>query len=617
MLTLSNDLTRALAEKDTVEELWIEKLPKKLETLERIGELTKLRKLRFKKTPPALPLAVWSLPALRELSVGKELETVPDEAAALGERLEELVLNDDSDGAERLVELLAPAKALKKLWLFDAWVVPKAVRKLAGPLELTLHPKPGADPAAMFAVLAKAKGVVDLRFANSAEKKEPDVSLKGIGALKQLRRLKLYGVFHSLPDELGKLVNLVDLEIEHNEIQALPDGMRSLKKLERLAAQQAGLRALPDWIGGWKALRVLELKDDHLKALPASLAKCPLETLQVGWCKRLAALPPGLEKVPELVVTGSPCEEAVLAIRPAQEQVDVLDVDGDALEVGALERAQPRELTLSLPKGVAFPAEVARLRRLEKLGLMAPSLDDRAFELLAKVPTLRELTVTVDAPLPPGLGELRGLTRLWVRGKVKVLPEALGQLSELEELILYESKVETLPSSIGALSKLTRLSTTKCGGLRSLPDSLARCERLTELRLDDTRFPAPPPVLAALKVKLELGKNTPAWKPDPLYGVLAKNEHLYELELLEGAPLGPAMGKLQVRRLDLKRHPIASFPLELADCPRLLTIVCNYVDPTAGPGLQRLLPALQARDKRWKAESGRGYLVIKRKAPKS
>lgn len=616
MLTLSNDLNRALAEKDSVEELWIEKLPAKLETLERIGELTKLRKLRFKKTPPALPRAVCALPALRELSVGKGLETVPDEAAALGDRLEELVLDDDSDGAERLVELLAPAKALKKLWLFDAWVVPKAVRKLAGPLEVTLHPKPGADPAAMFAALAKAKGLVELRLANNAEKKEPDLALAGIGALKQLRRLKLYGVFHSLPDELGKLVNLVDLEIEHNEIERLPDGMKPLKKLERLGAKQAGLRELPDWIGGWKALRVLELKDDHLKALPDSLVKCGLTRLEVGWCKRLAALPAGLEKVPELVVTGSPCEAAVLAIRPAQEQVDQLDVDGDALEPGALERAQPKELTLSLSKGRELPPEVARLRRLETLGLVAPSLDDRAFALLAKVPTLRELTVTVDAPLPEGLGKLRGLTRLWVRGKVEELPEALGQLEELEELILYESKVETLPDSIGALSKLTRLSTTKCGGLRSLPDSLARCERLAELRLEGTRFPAPPAVFAALKVKLELGKNTPAWRPDALYGALARNEHLYELELLEGAPLGPAMGKLQVRRLEVRRHAIASLPLELAECPRLLAIVFDYVDKTAGPGLQRLLPALQARDKRWKVKSGRGYLTAVRPPPK-
>jgi len=67
---------------------------------------------------------------------------------------------------------------------------------------------------------------------------------------------------------------------------------------------------------------------------------------------------------------------------------------------------------------------------------------------------------------------------------LKVLPESLGELKNLQELVLDKCKaLEELPSSIGYLTRLVKLSMKECKKVQQLPDSIGSCRALVELDL--------------------------------------------------------------------------------------------------------------------------------------
>lgn len=620
-MKITNDLAAALRDPKAHDTLWIERRLKRPEQLDRLGELVNLEKLRLDACPATLPAALVGLKRLTDLAIGDGLEEVPPAMKALGPRLETLHLNglqreEEVAAADRLLRLLAPAKKLTEVLIHEAWELPEGLAKLAGPFRLFLEPKPGADLGPMLALLARCRGLerLDLRQPK-AKKKDPDLPLAGLGALKQLRHLRLTGGFTSLPDELGQLSKLVELDLEENAIATLPDGLRRLKRLERLAAKDAGLRALPDWVHEWTALRDLDVgSNPKLRSLPASLARCKLARLRVAFCEELAALPPGLERVKELDVAWTPLEAAVKALRPPSKRVELLDVDaGEEAALETLEAAQPKTLRLDLPALKRLPDSVARLERLEELWLGTPALDlAHAFELLAQVKGLRHLSLVTKGPIPKTLGRLTGLTTLSVRGAVTRLPDEVGQLRGLRSLALGKSQIDRLPDAVGDLAKLTSLSV---GPVRALPDSLARLTKLAGDRpfvLDGTRLPAPPPVLARLRVEaLDLGKNTPAWRPAALFELLAENAGLKRLRLRAGVKLHPAIGGLQVRSLDLREHDVGTIPLEVGRCPNLERLELKYVGSAVGGALETLKKSLPGR---WKKHQQGNDLSLTRTA---
>ena len=80
------------------------------------------------------------------------------------------------------------------------------------------------------------------------------------------------------------------------------------------------------------------------------------------------------------------------------------------------------------------------------------------------------------AEFPPVLCSLHQLRRLYISGTRRphlVLPDAFGQLTQLESLTLAENGLTSVPSAIGNLSSLTYLGlydnmlAQACGSCRS------------------------------------------------------------------------------------------------------------------------------------------------------
>lgn len=78
----------------------------------------------------------------------------------------------------------------------------------------------------------------------------------------------------SLPDEIGLLVNLKELDIPGNKLVALPASFTRLRKLEILHAEGNQLAKLPKGLGGLEALRKVYLQHNRLTKLHASLGRC-------------------------------------------------------------------------------------------------------------------------------------------------------------------------------------------------------------------------------------------------------------------------------------------------------------------------------------------------------
>ena len=132
---------------------------------------------------------------------------------------------------------------------------------------------------------------------------------ESISMLRELRVLRLEGLFElqALP-ALGDLTNLVMLDISQCRLSMLPDGLSRLVGLQHLNMKSCcNMRELPDWIGCLQSLKELELAYCPLKALPSAIGKLTLlECLHVG-SKELLGLPSelsALSRMEDLTLAG-------------------------------------------------------------------------------------------------------------------------------------------------------------------------------------------------------------------------------------------------------------------------------------------------------------------------
>ena len=86
-----------------------------------------------------------------------------------------------------------------------------------------------------------------------------------------------------------------------------------------------------------------------------------------------------------------------------------------------------------------------------------PRLDFHAVcEVLAKLPTVKELTFTTDQEVPANIGQLSALESLSLDGftSPQILPESIGQLKSLNYLLLMSNAEVILPESFADLVNL-------------------------------------------------------------------------------------------------------------------------------------------------------------------
>jgi internalin A len=123
----------------------------------------------------------------------------------------------------------------------------------------------------------------------------------------------------------------------------------------------------------------------------------------------------------------------------------------------------------------------------------------------------------------------------WVHPKV--LPESLGQLTQLQSLNLSGCNLTVLPESLGQLTQLQSLNLSACN-LTVLPESLGQLTQLQSLNLSACNLTVLPQWLGGLTHLrwLDLGNN----QLSDLLSSLAQIWHLEELNL-DNNPLNPEL----------------------------------------------------------------------------
>jgi hypothetical protein len=109
---------------------------------------------------------------------------------------------------------------------------------------------------------------------------------RSVGQLSSLRVLRLYGALdprdleekrpvksRPLPDTLGELQGLEELDLGRNGLGSVPPQVASLKGLKKLALDYNEIRQLPSFVGDLPNLEELSVNANGGVALPASLAK--------------------------------------------------------------------------------------------------------------------------------------------------------------------------------------------------------------------------------------------------------------------------------------------------------------------------------------------------------
>ncbi len=256
----------------------------------------------------------------------------------------------------------------------------------------------------------------------------------GIGRLTNLITLDLrWNRLTALPTEIGHLTNLTTLDLGHNNLTALPAEIGRLTNLTKLDLRANNLTALPAEIGRLTNLTTLDLWHNNLTALPAEIGRLTNLTELVLWANNLTALPTEIGHLTNL--TTLDLGHNNLTALPA--------------EIGRLTNLT--RLDLRANNLTALPAEIGRLTNLTTLDLS----DNNLTALPAEIGRLTNLTTLVLwgnnlTALPAEIGRLTNLTRLYLEGNnLTALPRELGDLPNLERLNLHGNPLAlTIPSKL-------------------------------------------------------------------------------------------------------------------------------------------------------------------------
>jgi hypothetical protein len=172
--------------------------------------------------------------------------------------------------------------------------------------------------------------------------------------------------------------------------------------------------------------------------------------------------------------------------------------------------------------------------------------------------------------LPESIGNLPSLRELMLsENQLKKLPESVGNLKSLQDLDLGYNELTRLPVSIGNLSSLEELKLTE-NQLTKLPESIGHLKSLKRLRLENNELTTLPESIGNLKSlrELYLDENKVTKLPESIGNL----ESLKELKLFDNnlSILPESIGTLKLlQKLNLWGNKLTTLPDSLRNCKNL------------------------------------------------
>ncbi|XP_075651922.1 uncharacterized protein LOC142622358 [Castanea sativa] len=306
--------------------------------------------------------------------------------------------------------------------------------------------------------------------------------------------------FDNLPENLGNLIGLKQLDLSKTAIKEFPSSIEGLTTLTLLSLRDcknlvclpiticnlnslecldlcgcSNFDNLPENLGNLKGLRKLHLSGTAIKELPSSIdGLTTLTLLTLKYCKNLVCLPSticSLNSLECLDLCGCSNFDNLPKNLGNLKGLRKLHLSGTAIKELPSSIDGLTTLTLLILKDcknlVCLPSTICSLNSLECLDLFGCSNFDY---------------------LPENLGNVKGLKNLDLCGtSIKELPSSIKGLTSLTSLTLLScNKLVCLPNTTCGLKLCGALNLSKCSQFKNLPENLWMIEGLGELDLSIT-----------------------------------------------------------------------------------------------------------------------------------
>lgn len=406
------------------------------------------------------------------------------------------------------------------------------------------------DLFAVSSVLGGLKSLSTLKIERMHVRELPH----SIGELVGLEYLSLVGcrMIRKLPNSIGNLRLLLELDLDDTGITELPDSIGDLKMLKKMSLAMTRLKELLNSIGGLESLLELVLDQTHILELPTSIGNLKrLERLHLSWSE--IREPSGaiwmLENLKELDARG--CQ----------------NLEGEIpSEIGELSFLRMLDLSWTIVR--RLPTAMKQLSHLQELFLQGCDELEWLPEISPNLTTL--VFSSKSSQTIPNLSNLTNLVRLDICGGTYQSSEfTLGnpKIEWIERLykleVLKLSYVDLMfPAAVINLALLSRLyilciSCADPRALTRLPSSLG------ELWLGDVKSPIGRPLFFNLRNLYKLTVSRCCLREIQFDGVLWQPENLRRLAVVYCNSL--------VRLLSLSTLKGLS-KLSVEYCPQLIDI---------------------------------------------
>ncbi|KAK3430490.1 hypothetical protein EUGRSUZ_E01983 [Eucalyptus grandis] len=287
--------------------------------------------------------------------------------------------------------------------------------------------------------------------------------VESAGSLKSLIVLRINRTPSMMPLLIDNLVYVKSLILPCRELQKLPDSIGQLESLLELDVQNLNINELPHSIENLERLKVLRISHCPLEKLPYSIGRLQsLVNLDLTWSS-IKILPDcigNLKKLKVLILNFSRISELPKTIGML-ENLEELWFESEHLvgeipsEIGAL--SSLKILDLSKGRFSGLPATINQLTNLQKINLKGCN----SIQWLPELPkSLASLALSSDLlTMITDYSNLTNLVYLEIIGNSMQEPntEGIVRLHALREMILYVGKMALPPTDFSSLSQLQSL----------------------------------------------------------------------------------------------------------------------------------------------------------------